>query len=138
MTREIAFVLRVWTCAVVAGGAIAALFFSFGNLLGDALMILLVITFFAATRGIFSLIIFYITTQIINLYFYSNKYKILLLILLGNITCFLNIYLFLYRKKPGTLLDFGPHLFVIPSYLFAVTVAVYLFRKQLTKQETTD
>ncbi|MBK7443777.1 MAG: hypothetical protein IPI65_20315 [Bacteroidetes bacterium] len=138
MTREIAFVLRVWTCAVVAGGAIAALFSSFGNNVEDALIILLVITFFAATRGIFALIIFYIITHYINQHLFTNKYKILLLILFANIICFLNFYLFLYRKKSETFFEFGPHLFIISSYLLAVTFAVYFFRNHLSKQETTD
>ncbi len=137
MTREIAFVLRVWTCAVVAGGAIAALFFLLSGSV-DGLLLALLILFFGATRGVFSLILFYIATYLINRYFYSNKYKLFLLAIIGMCICFTNIYLFLYRKKTDELFQFGPHLLIISGYVLAVGCAVFIFRKHLVKQETTN
>jgi len=139
MNNELKFALKVWIAAVIGGSLLASFIMVIGNKDPSAFMFGLFMLFIAATRGIPSLIMFYVVTIIFYRIKWMFKAKIILLAILGALLCLTNIILILYRKKLEEILYLLPEeMFVILGFASSVVAAVFYFNKLLLAPENND
>jgi hypothetical protein len=134
ISRETTFVVKVWSSAVIAGGAVTALFLAIPEGGISGLILIPIILFFAATRGFFSFVLFYFLVAITHKYNWSFRNKITTYVITAPLICITNMYLFLYRNKPEEFFLFGPHLIAFIVFFLITLLSVLVFRKTLIEK----
>ena len=132
--RKTTFVVKVWSSAVIAGGAVTALFLNFPDGGISGLLVLPIILFFAATRGFYSFILFYFLVAITHKYNWTFRNKMMVYAILAPFICISNMYLVLYRNKPEEFFSYGPHLIAFISFSLITLLSVFVFRKTLIEK----
>lgn len=129
--QTLLFVVRTWASAILAGSFTTGIIFSFSGGI-ECFVITFFILFFALTRGIFSLLLFYIFTYFLNKWLPAKKIKIFILAFLAGAIGLTNIILFLYGNKLDRLfkIEFSEAA-IIFSFVFSAIGATYLFRNTL-------
>ena len=126
MDKQLTFAVKVWGFATLAGSLLTC--FTLACVSVDHLI------FFAITRGIPSLILFFIVVKLLSKTKWLLRYQLWVMALFGAICCAANVIGFVYRKKMDEI--FIHDVLLISAYSLTVILGVYLFRKTLYNSET--
>ena len=134
MDKQLTFAVKVWGFATLAGSLLTCFALACVTVDPGIFIISLYLIFFAITRGIFSLILFFVFVKLISKTKWLLQYQLWLMALFGAICSAANVIGFIYRKKLDEIIIHD--VLLISAYSFTVILGVYLFRKTLQKSET--
>ena len=134
MDKQLTFAVKVWGFATLAGSLLTCFALACITVDPGIFIISLYLIFFAITRGIPSLILFFIVVKLLSKTKWLLRYQLWVMALFGAICCAANVIGFVYRKQMDEMIIHD--VLLISAYSLTVILGVYLFRKTLYNSET--